>query len=74
MTVIHTRQLKQYTLPTNDNYTQNNLKVATIHTIQIRIQHVQKVKKKKNSREYCVQFLVIVNAIEIHAVFWETKY
>ena len=33
MTTIHTRQLQQYT--------QDNLKLATKHTIQIRIQHVQ---------------------------------
>ena len=36
MTSIHTRQLQQYT--------QDNLKLATIHTRLIRIQHVQKVK------------------------------
>ena len=41
---IHTKQLQQYTRPTNNNYTQDNLKIATIHTRQIRIQHVQKVK------------------------------
>jgi len=29
---------------TNNNYTQDNLKLATIHARQIRIQHVQKVK------------------------------
>jgi len=40
MTTIHTRQLQQYT--------QDNLKLATIDTIQIRIlQHVQKVKTPK---------------------------
>ena len=44
-TTIHKRQLQQYTRPTNDNHTQDNLKLATIHTRQIRIlQHVQKVK------------------------------
>jgi len=47
MTTIHTRQLQQYTRPTNNNYTQDNLKVATIHARQIRIQHVQKVKTPK---------------------------
>ena len=47
MTTIHTRQLQQYTQPTNNNYTQDNLKLATIHTRQIRIQHVQKVKTPK---------------------------
>jgi len=48
MTTIHTRQLQQYTRPTNNNYTQDNLEPATIHTIQIRIlQHVQKVKTPK---------------------------
>ena len=41
-TRIHTRQLQQYARPTNKNYTQDNLKLATIHTRQIRIQHVQK--------------------------------
>jgi len=47
MTTIPTRQLQQYTPPTNNNYTQDNLKLATIHTRQIRIQHVQKVKTHK---------------------------
>jgi len=47
MTTIHTRQLQQYTRPTNNNYTQDNLEPATIHTIQIRILHVQKVKTPK---------------------------
>ena len=48
MTTIHTRQLQQYTRPTNKNYTQDNLELATIHTRQIRIlQHVQKVKTPK---------------------------
>ena len=38
----------QYTRPTNSNYTQDNVKLATIHTRQIRIlQHVQKVKTPK---------------------------
>jgi len=32
---------------TNNNYTQDNLNLATIHTRQITIQHVQKVKKLK---------------------------
>jgi len=47
MTTIHTRQLQQNTRPTNNNYTQDNLKLATIYTRQIRIQHVQKVKTPK---------------------------
>jgi len=48
MTKINTRQLQQYTRPTNNNYTQDNLKLATKHTTQIRIlQHVQKVKTPK---------------------------
>jgi len=47
MTTVHTRQLQQYTRPTNNNYTQDNLKLATKHTIQIRTQHVQKVKTPK---------------------------
>jgi len=32
---------------TNNNYTQDNLKLATIHARQITIQHVQKVKTPK---------------------------
>ena len=44
MKAIHTRQLQQHTRPTNKNYTQDNLKLTTKHTRQIRIQHVQKVK------------------------------
>jgi len=43
MTTTHTKQLQQYTRPTNNNYTQDNLKLATVHIKQIRI-HVQKVK------------------------------
>ena len=35
MTTIHTRQLQQYTRPTNNNYTQDKLKPATIPTRQI---------------------------------------
>ena len=46
-TTTHTRQLQQYTRPINNNYTQPNLKLATKHTRQIRIQHVQKVKTPK---------------------------
>ena len=38
LTTIHTRQLPQYTRPTNNNYTQHNLKLATIHRRQIRIE------------------------------------
>jgi len=51
---MHTRQLQQYTRPTNNNYTQDNLKLATKHTRQNRIlQHVQKVKTpKQDSTEY----------------------
>ena len=44
---MHTRQLQQYTRSTNNNYTQDNLKLATHHPRQIRIQHVQKVKTPK---------------------------
>jgi len=34
MTTIHTRQLQQYTRPTNNNYTQDNLKkCATLYTL-----------------------------------------
>ena len=47
MTTIHTGQLQQYMRPTNNNYAQDNLKLVTIHTRQIRIQHVQKVKTPK---------------------------
>ena len=45
-TTINTRQLQQYTRPCNNNYTQDNLKLAT-NARQIRIQHVQKVKTPK---------------------------
>ena len=53
MATIHTRQLQQYT---QDNYNNthgqptkitHNLKLATVPTRQIRIQHVQKVKTPK---------------------------
>jgi len=48
MTTVHTRQLQQYTRPTNNNYTQDNLKLATIHARQIRIlYHVPKLKTPK---------------------------
>jgi len=55
MTTIHTRQLQQYTQDnynkthgqTNNNYTQDNLKLGTIHARQIRKQHVQKAKTPK---------------------------
>ena len=57
MTTIHTRQLQQYTRPTNNNYTQGNFKLATIHARQIRIQHVQKVKTpKQETSVYCNLF------------------
>ena len=51
----HTRQLQQYTRSTNNNYTKDNLKLATKHTRQFRIlQHVQKVKTpKQESTVYC---------------------
>ena len=59
MTTMHTRQL-QHTRPTNNKYTQHNLKLATIHTRQIRIEHVQKVKRKNfQVRKQCLQFLLI---------------
>jgi len=41
MTTIHTRRLQQYTRPTNNNYTQDNLKLTTVHTRQIRIHYRQ---------------------------------
>jgi len=44
---MHTRQLQQYTQSTNNNYTQDNLKLTTKHKRPIRIQHVQKVKTPK---------------------------
>jgi len=37
MTTIHTRQLQQYTQDSYNNYTQDNLKLATIHARHIRI-------------------------------------
>jgi len=46
MTTVLSRQ-KKYTRPTNNNYTQDNLKLATIHIRQIRKQHIQKVKTPK---------------------------
>jgi len=36
--------IEQYTRPTNNNYTQANLKLATIHARQIRMLHVQMIK------------------------------
>ena len=54
MTTIHTRQ-QQYTRPTNNNYTQDNLKLATIHTRKIRIQHVQKVKTPNQAISWVCQ-------------------
>jgi len=53
MTKIHTRKPLQYTRPTNKNYTQDNLKLATIRKRQIRIQRAQKVKTPQ-VREYCL--------------------
>jgi len=34
MTTIHTTELQQCTRPTNNDYTQDNLKLATIHAKQ----------------------------------------
>jgi len=42
MTTTHTKQLQQYTRLTINNYTQDKLRLAKIHTRQIRIHHVQK--------------------------------
>jgi len=42
-----TRQLQQYTRSTNNNYTEDNLKLAINHLRQVRIQHVQTVKTPK---------------------------
>ena len=48
MITTHTRQLQQYTRSTNNNYTKDNLKLATKHTRQIRIlQDIQNVKPRK---------------------------
>jgi hypothetical protein len=57
MATIHTRQLQQLTRPTNNNYTQDNLKLTTIHTSKI-IMHNTKGENTQ-ARGYCVQFLVI---------------
>jgi len=35
MTTIHTRQLQQYTRPTNNIYTQDNLKLATVVVVVV---------------------------------------
>jgi len=49
--MTHTRQLQQYTPSTNNNYTKDNLKLATKHMRQIRIlQHVQLIKKNGIAR------------------------
>ena len=76
---IHTRQLQQYTQDnlqqytqdsynnthgqTNNNYTQDNLKLVTIHARQIRIQHVQKYSL----------FCQILMRLESYRQFWEKK-
>jgi hypothetical protein len=54
MTTIQTRQLQQYTRPTNNNYTQDNLKLAKIHTRQIRILRRHHIKKKVTEHTTCV--------------------
>ena len=56
-TTIYTRQLQQYTRPNNNNYTQDNLKLATKQMRQFRTQNVQKGKNAQ-VKEYCLQFLV----------------
>ena len=54
-----TRQLQKYTRSTNNNFTEDNLKLATNHPRQVRIQHVQKIKTpKQDSTVY--SFLVMV--------------
>jgi len=67
-TTTHTRQLQQYTRPTNNNYIKDNLKLATKHTRQIRIlQHVKKVKTpKQESTVY--SFLYFLQSL-IHSRF-----
>ena len=52
----HTKQLQQYTGPTNNNHTKDNLKLATKHTRQIRILHVQKVKTPKQESTLVIFF------------------
>jgi len=64
----HTRQLQQYTRSTNNNYTKENLKLATKHTRKVRILHVQKVKtSKQESTVY--SFLSFFLQSLIHSLF-----
>jgi len=53
---IHTRQLQRYTRSTNNNYTQDNLKLASKHTRQIRI-HVQKEYNMYNTYKLPCDYL-----------------
>ena len=55
---------------TNNNYTQDNLKLSTIHTRQIRIlQHVQKVKTpQQDSTVYSFLLLFFLQSL-IHSRF-----
>ena len=57
----HTRQLQQYTRSTNNNYTEDYLKLATNHPRQVRIQHVQKVKTPK--QEICVFIVMLIEML-----------
>jgi len=74
---IHTSQLQQYTRSNNNNYEKDNLKLATKHPREIRIQHVQKVKTPKQespvySIEGCsVRSIWILMGTLFHTVqFW----
>ena len=44
----HTRQLQQYTRSTKNNYTKDNLNLATKHTRQIKLRSTRKWNKWKS--------------------------
>jgi len=56
MTTIHTRQLQQYTRTNQQQLHIRQLKLATFHARQIRIQHVQKVKTRKQGDQTTKSF------------------
>jgi len=68
----HTRQLQQYTRSTNNNYTKENLKLATKHTREIRIlQRVRKLKTpKQESTVYSFRSDLTTNIRFIRPVIW----
>jgi len=67
--ITRTGQLQQYTRSTNNNYTEDNLKIATNHPKQVRIQHVQKVKTpKQDSTVYSFLCLFFLQSL-IHSRF-----